>query len=271
MIRKTLSHTQRATYSVLVQVASEPVPRPAGTGFFVRADGLFATAAHVLESSASIHLSKESDRGADPSMPITEVCFNDAATDFALLRARPDPKRQAEFGDIACLQPSERVLDEGEPVYAFGYPLCEPGPPLTLTPEQLREILGDGPMALLPRLNPGQTLSLMNHRLSPRTTSAIVASNVEYHDTFAMPENKLTQHLYILDKALNYGNSGGPIIATESGRVHAFCTRFQPVTVPQNDPRGPVVIPSLYGVVTRLSHPVIRKALESWGVTFDST
>ncbi len=40
------------------------------------------------------------------------------------------------------------------------------------------------------------------------------------------------EKIYVLDKALNYGNSGGPIVAAETGRVHALCSRFQPVMVP---------------------------------------
>ena len=39
--------------------------------------------------------------------------------------------------------------------------------------------------------------------------------------------------VYALDKALNYGNSGGPIVATDTGKVHAFCSRFQPVGILQ--------------------------------------
>ena len=60
--------------------------------------------------------------------------------------------------------------------------------------------------------------------------------------------------LYVLDKALNYGNSGGPIVAVGTGKAHAFCSRFQPMRVPQGDPADPktswIMIPSLYGVVS---------------------
>jgi len=59
--------------------------------------------------------------------------------------------------------------------------------------------------------------------------------------------------IYVLDKALNYGNSGGPIIAVATGHVQALCSRFQPVMIPQphlKDQKGKppyIVIPSLYG------------------------
>ena len=67
--------------------------------------------------------------------------------------------------------------------------------------------------------------------------------------------------VYVLDKALNYGNSGGPIVSTETGIVHAtICSRFQPVLVPQNhlkDKDGKPLsemVPSLYGIVSRLDN-----------------
>ncbi len=73
--------------------------------------------------------------------------------------------------------------------------------------------------------------------------------------------------VYVLDKALNYGNSGGPIVAAETGKVHAFCSRFQPVAIPQNhiqDQQGNptmIYIPSLYCVVSSLANPAILQKL----------
>jgi serine protease Do len=284
MIRQTLARTKRATYCVLVQDGSEPVGRPAGTGFFLTADGLFATAAHVLDQGRPDRLFKESNGEGEghPSIPITEVLFSDPVSDFALMRAQLDPERQAQYGAISYLQPSDRVLEEGEPIYAFGYPLSQPGPPLTFTYEQLvvlfgEEVMGrirrwgDGPMASPPKFAPDQTLSLATHRLSPRTTSAIVASAIDYYETLPLARRNLPDHYYVLDKALNFGNSGGPIIATETGDVYALCTGIQTVMVPQPYPPGAVWIPSLYGVVTRLTLPAIRAALENHGVEFAHT
>jgi hypothetical protein len=74
--------------------------------------------------------------------------------------------------------------------------------------------------------------------------------------------------VYVLDKALNYGNSGGPILASSSGHVHAFCSRFQPFYVPQAhlaSPNGPaplIMSPSLYGIVVRLGNRAIVAELE---------
>jgi hypothetical protein len=78
--------------------------------------------------------------------------------------------------------------------------------------------------------------------------------------------------VYVLDKALNYGNSGGPIVCSETGRVHAFCSRFQPVFIPQshlldaNQNPIHVMVPSLYGVVSGLGHQQILGLLQQIGV-----
>lgn len=49
MIRNTLSHTQRATFSIdLPDPGMHGMPRSYGTGFFVSPDGWFLTAAHVV-------------------------------------------------------------------------------------------------------------------------------------------------------------------------------------------------------------------------------
>ncbi len=74
--------------------------------------------------------------------------------------------------------------------------------------------------------------------------------------------------VYVLDKALNYGNSGGPIIATDTGCVSALCSRFQPVSIqqPHLGANVAIVIPSLYGVVSRLSNPSVLNVLAQRGV-----
>jgi hypothetical protein len=76
----------------------------------------------------------------------------------------------------------------------------------------------------------------------------------------------------VLDKALNYGNSGGPVMATETGHVHALCSFFQPVKIPQEHLRQAgkrmpyIIVPSLYGVVANLSHPKVLAELQARGV-----
>ena len=269
-IRDTLAHTKRATFAVVVEGPQGEAPNPVGTGFFVSEEGLFATSAHVVEDVTPLRLSKESGGGADPSIGVERECvFYDRDADFALLRGVPDRDREGEFGRFTWLRPSELVLEEADPVYAFGYPLTEFGA-IPFTPDQLREILGDGLADLLPTIGPSQVFSLPNWVLSPRTTSAIIASEIAFSRTFDSRGDNDRRDLYVLDKALNYGNSGGPILSTETGHVHAICTAFQPVEIRQSGDQLPVWIPSLYGIVTRLTHPTIRKALEDNGVEFVS-
>jgi hypothetical protein len=103
----------------------------------------------------------------------------------------------------------------------------------------------------------------------PRTTSAVVAATIEASQ---MVSTMADPQVYVLDKALNYGNSGGPILASETGRVHAFCSRFQPVEIPQYQLQEQlgfvpwIFIPSLYGVVSRLSNARILEELNKRGV-----
>jgi serine protease Do len=121
------------------------------------------------------------------------------------------------------------TVEEGTPVYGFGYPLPinEPASP-----------------------TPGGVGWTSHVALGHRTTSAIVASTLE-HTRPIMGQNEA--RLYVLDKALNYGNSGGPIILQESGSAFAVCSRFQPVYIPQG--HGPsMMIPSLYGVAVSIAN-----------------
>jgi serine protease Do len=145
---------------------------------------------------------------------------------------------------------STRLLDEGEEVYAFGYPLGS-------------AVAHQMPVGIV-----GGTT------LRPRVTSAIVASHVEQQGMFQVSGPVCD---YVLDKALNYGNSGGPICAVATGHVHALCSRFQPVGIPQNhlkDAAGKpitIFIPSLYGVVSNVSHPRCIAQLTGRGIDIAST
>ena len=128
---------------------------------------------------------------------------------------------------------SERWLEEGDPVYAFGFPL----------PSYKKLPVGTANVEL---------------SLNSRITSAIVSAKEGAH--------------YVLDKALNYGNSGGPIVSVDTGRVEAFCSRFQPVHIPQYhlsvDPLNPVciIIPSLYSYVVSLSHAPMQEEFAKRGI-----
>jgi len=264
MIRRTLTATQLATFSIdLPNAAATGMPVPTGTGFFVSGDGWFVTAAHVVTKDNRPDAPPRDDidkawlmKEFRPGQPEARMCqyprldLVEPDFDFALLKLdfarnadKEHLKGKSEFPHLIV---STRQLEEGEPVYAFGYPLSTFG--------------------LFPS-NPNIVMGHVSH--CPRTTSAIVAATM---DVTRMVSTSNDPQVYVLDKALNYGNSGGPIVAVDTGNVHALCSRFQPMRVRQpnlRDKNGKelqVEIPSLYGVVSSLGNGRILAALQQRGV-----
>jgi serine protease Do len=264
VIRRTLAATQAATFSILLPDSrNQRMPTATGTGFFVSPDGWFMTAAHVVtengQSNGAVRqdldnawLMKETRiPGGVPGAMCQFVSFQHVlpALDVALLKV--DFAQNANKNwlqgktTFPYLHISSRDLEEGESVYAFGYPL----PETTVTA--------------------GTGMTIGTTSLCPRVTSAIVSSTFEQGRMIITGNDP---KVYVLDKALNYGNSGGPIVAVETGNVHALCSRFQPVYVPQpylTDKDGaqlPVMIPSLYGIVSALHHNTLLSLLQRIGV-----
>jgi serine protease Do len=260
MIRKTLAATQAATYSIdLPNQNLAGMPTPHGTGFFISPAGWFVTAAHVVTENnrsdgkprndyAQAWLKKESRTFGSPGGMCVGLSldFIEPELDFALFKVDFASNAQRiqliDRTDFSFVTVSSRELSDAEPVYSFGYPLPE------------ANVLLNTP-----------TISVGGVSYGPRVTSAIIASTIENTPMVSTPQDT---KVYVLDKALNYGNSGGPIVATETGNVHAFCSRFQPVTIPQDykDPQGnkgviPIKIPSLYGVVISLANQKIQEEL----------
>lgn len=263
MITNTLSNTKAATFSIeLPHKARDGMPTPTGTGFFISPDGWFVTAAHVVTEDnnsdgkvrSDLHeawLMKETRVRGDPGAMCRNVSFGHiiARLDFALLKADFEANKNKAWlvgkNQFPHLGVSTRQLDEGEPVYSFGYPL----------PDSFVKKMG--------------TFSIGSTSLRPRVTSAIVSSTI-YETNMVMTD--ADPQVYVLDKALNYGNSGGPIVSSLTGRVHALCSRFQPVLIPQShikDSNGhplTIIIPSLYGVVSSLWNKEILSLLQSLNI-----
>ena len=233
------------------------MPCPVGTGFFVSRDGVFVTAAHVVTKNGESDGPPRDDIGKGWLM--TEpprddwgrrMCGGlslvsvDAQHDIAVLRVDPAESNNRSWAtDGFPFAPiSFGELEEGEPVYSFGYPLSH------ATTFDFGEIVYGDPV------------------LTPRVTSAIVSSKLEKTE---MAHGESLPHVYVLDKALNYGNSGGPIVSCETGHVHAVSSRFIPVTIKQRASDGKeftLKIPSLYSVAVGLSNDSVREFLEKLGV-----
>lgn len=260
MIRKTLLDVKKATFSVLLPDKNRHgMPTPMGTGFFVSPDGWFITAAHVISKNGEPRngviddiqmacLQKEKENIVGPPIICQHVTFEyiNAKYDIALLKVdfglNSDKQWLKTSSHFPYIEISKRELELGEPVYSFGYPLSE---------SQVMRTTG----AVIGSVS-----------LSPRVTSAIVSSKIE---KTSMVMTSADPKMYVLDKALNYGSSGSPIVSTDTGKVHAFGSHFQPVYVRQpyvQDQNGTpinIMIPSLYGVVVSLSNDELLKEFEN--------
>lgn len=249
MIRQTVKRTMAATWVVRVpNPKNHDFPTPCGTGFFVSPDGLFITALHVANQAHDLR-----------KIQLT----HEAGPGVGGILSNPDPLGSAEDFDIGvlkfdfeahCGQEAFKGKDgfdflemdfqeqyEGTPVYSFGYPLPE---------HQVQAEAG---------------LIVGLSWICPRVTSAIISSRYE---VLGPVQRHGHPQYYVLDKAFNYGNSGGPIVLQESGKAIAVVVRFQPVEIAQQGGAAgaTVTIPSLYGVassLTNINWDFVRQATRS--------
>jgi S1-C subfamily serine protease len=221
MIRKSINRTIESTFIVRIpDPENKDFPTPTGTGFFISSDGYFITAYHVVANVTDF--SKVWITKPEFMPPIIAQSVNLIQSfpkcDIAILKAS-NLQKPVQFLEIDL---NDHI--EGTPIYAFGYPLPEI------------------------KLIQSQNMMIGFDFICPRVTSSIISSK---YDMIGPIRTSQDTKYYVIDKALNYGNSGGPIILVESGKVISVCVRFQPVNIPQLQGAS-VTIPSLYGISSSL-------------------
>jgi serine protease Do len=139
VIRTSLQATKRATFAVLLPNPFQGLmPYPVGTGFFVSHDGVFVTAAHVVTRDGKadgpprddipngwlMTEPPEGQWGRRICQGLSLVCVH-AEHDIAILKVDFAANREKNWtlDQFPSVPVSFRKLEEGEPVYSFGYPL----------------------------------------------------------------------------------------------------------------------------------------------------
>lgn len=251
MIRQTVQRTMDATFVVRVpDPRNHNFPSPNGTGFFVSSDGVFITAYHVVkdvQDPGEIQLSHEVKPGLGATLHHPRLLSYSEEFDLALFQFDFAAHSKQEFAkgkdgfDFLEIDLEEQC--EGTPVYSFGYPLPE------YETEKLEQ--------------KGMSMIVGHSWVCPRVTSAMISSRYE---VLGPTQREGRQPTYVLDKAFNYGNSGGPIVLQESGKAIAAVVRFQPVLIDQPGGTLTILIPSLYGIGSSLANvnwETIRQAAGS--------
>jgi S1-C subfamily serine protease len=249
LIRNSIEKTKKSTF--LVRVPSlipehRGFPFPNGTGFFISGSGYFITANHVLESVSSgekLMMDQPELEGRGYQLKHIDIVERWPHFDIALLKVdfgknsnNPLLGGRTEFYYLDI--DFENCLD-GTPVYSYGFPL----PEVNLSEIKIKQGTA--------------TVTFGFEFLCPRVTSAIVSSNYAAIGPITGPA---LPKWYVIDKALNYGNSGGPIILMETGKVIAVCARFQPVSIRQAA-NIRVTVPSLYSIASSLAN--IKSAIKN--------
>jgi serine protease Do len=243
VISNTLSTTQAATYSLLIphpRPEAKGFPIPNGTAFFISKDGHFVTARHVItkqEPSGKLVLQNAKELKLTKPEIVPQGLVDNISIvkdwpefDMALLKADFDSNKNREaFKEktgFDYIEVDFELHPEGTEVYSYGYPLPHF------------------------KLEMNANFMVGFHYFCPRTTSAIISSHYDVIGPIFSPRYPKN---YVIDKALNYGNSGGPIIVQSTGKAIAVCTKFQPAAIPQVGGTK-VEIPSLYGIASSLGN-----------------
>jgi putative serine protease PepD len=200
------------------------VPVCRGTAFSVSSD-TFLTCNHVIQTAAIERLKLVGSANPDGGPPLIyhdalEV-RSDPQTDIAIVKVR---QARSELVPI--------VLDQGQPpvgldILAVGYPLPEQRAPESIEGERRVNVAIQGTF---------------------RAVRGIVASR--------MPQGT---HFEI-DKLVNPGQSGGPVVSLETGRLVGICQAFTLYTV-----EGGQLLPS--DLSRCIAVDVIRSKLNDWGIS----
>jgi serine protease Do len=265
VIMQSLPAVKRATFSVLLpEPKRRGLPAPVGSGFFVSADGWFVTARHLLAASDHSDAPLRDDLGAivlmnpcDDNSRVQkvinlELMHCDVEHDFALLKA--NPTGQERFSHIEV---STRAAVEGEPVYCFGYPLSD-----LCDPQELPPLMSTFSLSWMD----GWLLVL-----KPRVSSAIVAARPFPTSAPGLPK---LGSCYAIDRTIEFGMSGAPVIATETGNAFAVACHVESTSVPQlhlsNLGRPKIVVPSQFGSASSMASEPIVEVLRQHGIAMST-
>ncbi len=215
------------------------MPIIAGTGFFVNKNGYFVTARHVLlkhneneklEDLNKIRLTKP-ENFPSPHVIGVELVEDRSDLDLVLLKANFSTcQRQTYFENKKCfdyLDIDFNTIPEGKEVYSFGYPLTR-----------------------MEFFESNRNMSVGSFASRPRVTSAIISSHYLEIGSMFSPGPPIR---YVIDKALNPGNSGGPLIDKETGKAFSVIVSFSTFSIPQPENLD-IELPSTYSTAVSLKN-----------------
>ncbi len=267
VIKDSLPGVRLATFCVML-----PEPKrdgrltPMGTGFFISADGLFVTARHVLgvtdgrsgtvrdDVNRITFVRPNGSKGGIRRIAGARLVFDDVDHDVAILKA----KRVGKSG-FPYLSVSRREANEGDLVYCFGYPHSDLF----------------GPPTGMPRVTSVCSISVQNNWilvLKPKVASALVAA--KSCPSRIRGVRKLGAD-YSIDRGIDFGMSGAPVILPETHRVIGVAVETEAVIVPQTHLHWPgcncgpikISVPGSFGIVASLAHANLISAMAKHGVS----
>lgn len=161
-----------------------------GTGFALGSGNLIATNAHVLPESLAasgneILVVRIPTGSGEVQQRVAKVVVLEKAYDLALMRIEGSP--------LPALQLGNGTAREGQEVVFIGFPI---GSVLGLSPVTHRAIIS----SITPIAQPGASARQLNEKVIRRLKSGAF-------------------NIYQLDGTAYPGNSGGPLLDTESGKV----------------------------------------------------